>query len=424
VATETLSPVLKQKFFGNDGKPLNGGKLFSYATLSSTKIATYQDAAGASPNANPVILDYRGEANVFIPPNTSYKFVLAPANDTDPPTNPIWSIDPVVNSQLLTLYGGVDTGAANAYILTFVAQFSAYTDGIIIYWIPANTNTGPSTINVNGLGAVAIINQDGSVLRPGQIIANNVVGILYKGTGFILLNVNAVGLTPSVNTKNANYTFAIVDAYNIVLHTDASVWTYTVPADATTNFSIGTSIEVINQSGTTLVVSPAGGVSLYPYGGFGSSGLASGSLTLNAATATFITKTAANTWEQTTITSIGATGSYTGTITGMTAGITGTVFCASLNGIAQVYINVNLVGVSNSTAMTLTGMPVAFRPSVARTCISVGMRDNGVDSIGGVASVATTGVITFGKGIDNATAGFTNVNGKGLLAGWMIEYPL
>jgi hypothetical protein len=422
MATETLSPVLKQKFFGNDGKPLNGGKLFSYATLSSTKIATYQDAAGASPNANPVILDYRGEANVFIPPNTSYKFVLAPANDTDPPTNPIWSIDPVVNSQLLTLYGGVDTGSANAYVLNFVAQFSAYTDGIIIYWIPSNTNTGASTINVNGLGAVNILNQDGTALKPGQLIANNVVGILYKGTGFILLNVNAVGLTPTVNTQNANYQFVIGDAYNIVRHTDATPRTYTVPADATVNFAIGTSIQVINETSSTTSIAPAGGVNLYA---FGQPTLVSGTITLNPVTSTYITKTAANEWMQSTLTSVTVdSNAYTGTITGMTAGITGTVFCSRVSGIAQVYVSANLVGISNTTAMTLTGMPVNFRPGSTRVVASVGMRDNGVDSIGGVASVASTGVITFGKGIDNNVAGFSNVLGKGLLAGWSITYPI
>ncbi len=423
MATETLSPVLKQKFFGNDGKPLNGGKLFSYATASSTKIATYQDAAGASPNTNPVILDYRGEANVFIPPNTSFKFVLAPANDTDPPTNPIWTIDPVVNAQLLTLYGGVDVGSANAYVLNFVAQFSSYTDGIIIYWIPSNTNTGPSTINVNGLGAVAILNQDGTALKPGQLIANNVVGILYKGTGFILLNVNAVGLTPTVNTQNANYQFVIGDAYNIVLHTDATPRTYTVPADATVNFASGTSIQIINQSNTTLSITPAGGVNLYQ---FGAPSLVSGTVTLQPSTATYITKTSANTWSQNTLTALTYNGdSYIGTITGMTAGITGTVQCRLIGATVTIYINANLVGISNTTAMTLTGMPATFRPvSSTRTAISVGMRDNGVDSIGGVASIATTGVITFGTGINNNTAGFTAANGKGLLAGWSITYQL
>lgn len=199
MATETLSPVLKQKFFGNDGKPLNGGKLFSYATGSSTKVATYQDAAGVSPNTNPIILDYRGEANVFIPPNTSYKFVLAPAADTDPPTNPIWSIDPVVNAQLITLYGGVDTGSVNAYVITFVANFSAYTDGIVIYWIPSNTNTGPSTLNVNGLGAINIVNADGSALVASSIQANVPAIVLYKGGTFTLVT--------SISSTNTGGTF-------------------------------------------------------------------------------------------------------------------------------------------------------------------------------------------------------------------------
>lgn len=420
--TETLSPVFKQKFFGNDGRPLNGGRLFSYQSATSTKIPTYSDALGASPNTNPVVLDYRGEASVYIPPNTNFKFVLAPPGVDDPPTNPIWTVDPVVNAQLLSLYGGVDTGSANAYILTFVAQFSAYTDGIVIYWIPSNTNTGASTINVNGLGAVAILNQDGTALRPGQLIANNVVGILYKGTGFILLNVNAVGLTPTVNTQNANYQFVIGDAYNIVLHSDANPYIYTVPADATVNFAVGTSIQIVNQSSATLQITPAGGVSLYA---FGQPTLVSGSIVLNPVTATYITKTAANTWVQSTLTAVSSdANTYVGTITGMTAGITGNVFCRLIGSNVNVYVNANLVGISNTTAMTLIGMPVNFRPGFVRTVASMGMRDNGVDSIGGVAQVATTGVITFGRGIDNNIAGFTAALGKGLLAGWSITYPL
>lgn len=186
--TEVLSPVLKQKFFGNDGKPLNGGKLFTYLATTTTKTATYQDPLGASPNANPVILDYRGEADVFIPPNVGFKFVLAPSNDTDPPTNAIWTRDNVTNSQLLTLYGGVDTGVVNAYVLTFTASFTAYADGIVLYWIPVNTNTSASTINVNGLGPVNITNQDGTALTSNQVIANQVATIMYKGGAFLLLS--------------------------------------------------------------------------------------------------------------------------------------------------------------------------------------------------------------------------------------------
>jgi hypothetical protein len=93
-----------------------------------------------------------------------------------------------VSSQLITLYGGVDTGSVNAYIITFTANFTAYTDGIVIYWIPSNANTAASTINVNGLGAISIINQNGSALSAGQLVANQVAVIMYKAGSFQLIS--------------------------------------------------------------------------------------------------------------------------------------------------------------------------------------------------------------------------------------------
>lgn len=91
-----LSQLPIQKFFDSAGRPLNGGQLFTYVAGTSTKLATYTDSTGSTPNANPVPLNYRGEANVWLDPTLTYKFVLAPVTDTDPPTNPIWSVDNIV----------------------------------------------------------------------------------------------------------------------------------------------------------------------------------------------------------------------------------------------------------------------------------------------------------------------------------------
>ena len=87
-----LSPLALQKFFDNNGAPLVGGQLFTYIAGTTTKIATYKDQAG-TPNTNPIVLDYRGEANVWLDVTKTYKFTLAPAGDTDPPTRPIWTVD-------------------------------------------------------------------------------------------------------------------------------------------------------------------------------------------------------------------------------------------------------------------------------------------------------------------------------------------
>lgn len=87
-----LTPSPKQQFFGNNGRPLDGGLVFTYIAGTNTKVATYSDEAG-TPNTNPIVLDFRGEANVWIDPQLTYKFVLSPPGDTDPPTRPIWSVD-------------------------------------------------------------------------------------------------------------------------------------------------------------------------------------------------------------------------------------------------------------------------------------------------------------------------------------------
>jgi hypothetical protein len=189
--TAILSPTTKAKFWDNNGVPLAFGKLTTYAAGTTTPLATYVDSTQSTQNANPIILNFRGECDLWVPPNVSFKYAL-----TDSLNNPIpgWPIDNIVSSQLITLYGGVDGGSANAYILTFTANFTAYTDGIVIYWIPSNTNTTGSTINVNGLGVVNILNPDGSALSAGEIIANQPAQILFKSGAFQLITPAATSL--------------------------------------------------------------------------------------------------------------------------------------------------------------------------------------------------------------------------------------
>jgi len=72
----TLIPFPKFKGFDSNGNLLAGGQLFTYAAGTSTLLATYTDVGALTANANPVILDSNGEANVFVTPGASYKYVL------------------------------------------------------------------------------------------------------------------------------------------------------------------------------------------------------------------------------------------------------------------------------------------------------------------------------------------------------------
>jgi len=82
-----LTPTAKMQFFKADGTPLVGGKLYTYTGGTTTPQTTYTDSSGGTANTNPVILDSRGEANIWLG-GAIYKFKLADANDVE-----IWTVD-------------------------------------------------------------------------------------------------------------------------------------------------------------------------------------------------------------------------------------------------------------------------------------------------------------------------------------------
>lgn len=89
LAQNPYPPINQPVFRALDanGKPLSGGKLWTYAAGSSTLLPTYTSAGGTQPNANPVVLSSTGEGIIFMGPSL-YKFVLTDANDVQQ-----WSID-------------------------------------------------------------------------------------------------------------------------------------------------------------------------------------------------------------------------------------------------------------------------------------------------------------------------------------------
>ena len=65
-----------------------------------------------------------------------------------------------------------DSGAVNVYSLSAISGYQApvaYVNGMIIAFLAANTNTGPSTVDVAGLGAKNIVNQHNGILSSGDI---------------------------------------------------------------------------------------------------------------------------------------------------------------------------------------------------------------------------------------------------------------
>ena len=140
--TTFLSPSPKLQFFGSDGTPLVGGKLYSYAAGTSTPLATYTDSSQTTANPNPIILDSRGEANVWLTA-VEYKFVLKTSNDSL-----IWTVDNVS-----TLQGVIDA---------YEASLAASSGSSLIGFIQSGANATARTVqaklrdfvNVADFGAV------------------------------------------------------------------------------------------------------------------------------------------------------------------------------------------------------------------------------------------------------------------------------
>jgi len=87
----------KLQFFDANGNPLAGGKLYSYAAGTTTPLATYTDYGGGTANSNPVILDSRGEANVWFGTG-QYKLKLTDADDVE-----IYTVDNLNGPDAATL---------------------------------------------------------------------------------------------------------------------------------------------------------------------------------------------------------------------------------------------------------------------------------------------------------------------------------
>lgn len=93
-----------------------------------------------------------------------------------------------VDAELLTDSNkyAVDTGAADAYVVALSPALTAYTAGHVVRFKATNTNTGASTINVNGLGVKNITTTAVAALVENRILANGVYTLVYDGTQYQL----------------------------------------------------------------------------------------------------------------------------------------------------------------------------------------------------------------------------------------------
>lgn len=139
-----LSPIggAGWQFFDNNGSPLTGGKLYTYAAGTTTPLASYTASAGTTAHSNPIILDAAGRVpggEIWLS-SARYKFALYssvdvliatydniaglgtlfPVNFTGTGSTTIYEVgNNVVSVYINGVYQNENTYSVNLFTLTF-----------------------------------------------------------------------------------------------------------------------------------------------------------------------------------------------------------------------------------------------------------------------------------------------------------------
>lgn len=115
------TPVLH--FDDINGRPLVGGKLYTYWSSTNTPAPTYRNANGTELNENPIRLNERGECVCFLPDGLKYKFVLKDALE-----NTIWEQD---NVSIHASEGGGGGGGSEVIVVPVLTSGTEIADVFI-----------------------------------------------------------------------------------------------------------------------------------------------------------------------------------------------------------------------------------------------------------------------------------------------------
>lgn len=256
-AQYTLAPQAKFTAFDSNGDPIASGKLCTYQAGTTTPATTYQTSAGTV-NANPVIMDASGRANVWLAPGQSYLFtLLQPGTTTDCTTGAtVWSVDNI---------GATPASAANLDVLGTAGV--AISAGQVVYlsdgsnaltagqWYLADADFPyASSGAITGIAPNAIVSGAVGTIRLGGVasgvgavtigltyFASNTAGAL---TATRPLNARAIGIadtTSSLILITAQPTQALpidtaIDEFRCSLTTAVPVTTADVTAAGTLFF--------------------------------------------------------------------------------------------------------------------------------------------------------------------------------------------
>lgn len=205
----TLSPIggAATQFFDNNGVPLAGGKLYTYAAGTTTPQTTYTTSAGSVAQPNPIILDSAGRVpnsgEIWLTYNTAYKFTIRTSADVLIGTyDNISGINSMIASQIT--YTPAGAGAVATTVQTKLRQ----TVSVMDFGAVGNGSTSDQTAIV---AAVTYCAANNAILYwpPGNYVSSASVTsfhtVTHVGTGVVVRGASNFHIENSNTVTNNLY---------------------------------------------------------------------------------------------------------------------------------------------------------------------------------------------------------------------------
>lgn len=211
-----LSPVggVAAQFLDNNGNVLTGGKIYTYASGTTTPQAVFTSAAGTTAHSNPIILDASGRVpsgEIWLTDGSQYKFVIKTADEVT-----IGTYENIIgiNSNFVnfTTSEEVQIATAGQTVFTLTTmQYAPGTNNLVVYVDGVNQVEGGSYSFVETSSTVVTFTSGlhvGAVVKfvSAELLSTGVVdsgSVVYQpaGTGAVATNVQAK-LRETVSVKD------------------------------------------------------------------------------------------------------------------------------------------------------------------------------------------------------------------------------
>jgi hypothetical protein len=222
---------------------MNSGSLSNLTTTPTLKINALAPVA---------ITTFAGSAAPGdIQTNSSYIFIYDASNNKFELINPSTTTADTFQVQSNGYSYALDSGVVNAYVANILPEQLVTQSGLQIVMTPINTNTGASTLTVNG-ATHPIVLSNGDALSGGEILINKIYIFIYSSalTSYVLINSakNTQDAATSI-TATGGTTILTALSTNTQIINGSTFQVIQMPDTSTLN--IGRQFKIINNSTST-----------------------------------------------------------------------------------------------------------------------------------------------------------------------------